>query len=101
MPFLLGELGPSTSPILQARKGIFALRHAHPTKIIGVSRLSAASDATTAGQPTTHAGRLARVLRDGRQRARHQGPLMPTFRTRAGCLLRRVAVPAPAREADL
>jgi hypothetical protein len=39
MPFLLGELGPSTSPILQVSKGILASRHAQASKIIGASGL--------------------------------------------------------------
>lgn len=39
---LHGAAGPSTSPILLPRKGIFVLRHAQNAKIIGESGISQA-----------------------------------------------------------
>ena len=40
MPFRVEVFGTVTSRNLPARKGILALRHAHPTTLIGGSRLS-------------------------------------------------------------
>ena len=40
MPFRVEVFGTVASPNLPARKGILALRHAHPATLIGGSRLS-------------------------------------------------------------
>ena len=51
-----GGYGPSTSPILQPRKGILALRHAQPAIFIGASGLSgrgSRSRGTPSSQPTS------------------------------------------------
>ena len=44
MPFRVEVFGTVASPNLSARKGILALRHAHPTTLIGGSRLSRSGD---------------------------------------------------------
>jgi hypothetical protein len=68
MPFVTSWTGPSTSPILLPRKGIFVLRHAQPVKIIGGSGLN---------RLASHYAVLDKATQEKYEQARTDGGLPP------------------------